>query len=184
VSVVYLHYVVSYKKKIKNQYNSTDKRISLPKRTSARTPLHNNKNPTKVHFDPRIKKNKKYRVLLAESNAGVRAIIKLFLESLNLDYIAVDSGDEALRLFSNTIDNRGKNYDVVLLDTHLHGLSGLEVAIEIHKQSPDQRIMIMSASPREHLPNELLKSTKINESDIFTKPFRLAELICSIEPIH
>ena len=184
MSVEYLHYVASYKKKIKNQHNSTDKRISLPKRTSARTPLHNNKNMTKVHLDPRIKKNKKYRVLLAESNAGVRAIIKLFLESLNLDYIAVDSGDEALRLFSNTIDNRGKNYDVVLLDTHLHGLSGLEVAIEIHKQSPDQRIMIMSASPREHLPNELIKSTKINESDIFTKPFRLAELICSIEPIH
>ena len=41
----------------------------------------------------------------------------------------------------------------------------------------------MSASPREHLSNELLKSTKIRESDIFARPFRLAELICSIEPI-
>ena len=121
--------------------------------------------------------------MLAESNAGVRAMIKLYLESLNLDYIAVDRGDEALHLFSNTVDNRDKNYDVVLLDTHLDRLSGLEVAIEIHKQSPDQRIMIMSASPREHLSNELLKSTKIRESDIFARPFRLAELICSIEPI-
>ena len=87
--------------------------------------------------------------MLAEFNSDVRAMIKLYLESLNLDYIAVDSGDEALRLFSNTIDNGGKIYDVVLLDTHLDGLSGLEVAIEIHKQSPHQRIMIMSASPRD-----------------------------------
>ena len=119
--------------------------------------------------------------MLAESNAGVCALIKLYLESLNLDYIAVERGDEALRLFSKTIDNRDKNYDVVLLDTHLDGLSGLEVAIAIHKQSPNQRIIIMSASPREHLPDELLKSTKIHENDIFTRPFRLAELICSIE---
>ena len=68
--------------------------------------------------------------------------------------------------------------------SHLNGLSGLEVAIEIHKQSPNQRIMIMSTSPREHLSNELLKSTQILERDIFTRPFILAELICSIEPIR
>lgn len=183
MSFDYLHYVASYKKNVKNQNSKSDKHISLPKRTSARTLLHNDKNLTKVHPNSKIKKNKKYRVLVAESNSGVRAMIKLYLESLNLNYTAVDRGDEALHLFSNTVDNRGKKYDVVLLDTHLDGLSGLEVAIEIHKQSPDQRIMIMSASPREHLSYELLKSTKIRESDIFARPFRLAELICSIEPI-
>ena len=71
----------------------------------------------------------------------------------------------------------------MLLDTHLDILSGLTVANEIHQQNPDQRIM-MSASPRDHLPNELLKSTKIPENDIFTRSFRLAELICSIELVH
>jgi CheY-like chemotaxis protein len=184
MSVEYLHYVASYKKNIKNQNSSSDNHVSVSKRSSAHSLLKNKKNLTKVHPNPYIKKNKKYRVLLAESNAGVRALIKLYLESLNLDYVAVDRGDEALRLFSKVVDNSDKNYDVVLLDTHLVGLSGIEVAIEIHKQSPEQRIMIMSASPRDHLPNELLKSTKINENDIFTRPFRFAELICSIELIR
>ena len=69
----------------------------------------------------------------------------------------------------------------MLLDTHLDGLSGLTLAIEIRQQNPDQRAMTMSASSRDHLPDELLKSTKIPENDIFTRPFRLAELICSIE---
>ena len=183
MSFDYLHYVASYKKNIKNQNSRSDKHISLPHRTSARKLLNNNKNLTKVHPNSKINKNKKYKVLVAESNSGVRAMIKLYLESLNLNYIAVDRGDQALHLYSHTVDNRGKKYDVVLLDTHLDGLSGLEVAIESHKQSPDQRIMIMSASPREHLSNELLKSTKIHESDIFARPFRLSELICSIEPI-
>ncbi len=181
MSVEYLHYVASYKKNVKNQHSSKDNPTSVPKRTSARPLLKNKKNLAQAHPNPFIKKNRKYRVLLAESNAGVCALIKLYLESLNLDYIAVERGDEALRLFSKTIDNRDKNYDVVLLDTHLDGLSGLEVAIAIHKQSPNQRIIIMSASPREHLPDELLKSTKIHENDIFTRPFRFAELICSIE---
>lgn len=121
--------------------------------------------------------------MFAESNTAVRALIKLYFESLNLDYISVGSGDEARLLFSKTIDNKRINYDVVLLDTHLDGLSGIEVAIQIHKQSPDQRIMIMSASSRDHLPSTLLESTKIRENDIFTRPFRLADLICSIEPV-
>jgi response regulator RpfG family c-di-GMP phosphodiesterase len=144
MSVEYLHYVASYKKNIKNQNSSSDKHVSVSKR-SAHSLLKNKKNLTKVHPNPYIKKNKKYRVLLAESNAGVRALIKLYLESLNLDYVAVDRGDEALRLFSKVVDNSDKNYDVVLLDTHLVGLSGIEVAIEIHKQSPDKIIIIMSS---------------------------------------
>ena len=184
MSIDYLLYVASYEKDIKNQHTNSDKHISLPKRASSRTHSTNNKNLTQIHPSPYVEKNKKYRVLLAESNSGVRAVIKLYLESLNFDYITADSGDEVLRLFSDTIADRRKNYDVVLLDSHLDGLSGLEVAIEIHKQSPYQRIMIMSASPREHLPNKLLKSAKIQESDIFTRPFILAELICSIEPIR
>jgi len=184
MSIEYLQYVASYTKDIKNRQNSSDKHISLPRNASAGKHLINNKNYKRISPNPHIKKNKKYRVLLAESNSGVRAVIKLYLESMNLDYITADNGDKALSLFSNTTQNRGKDYDVVLLDSHLDGLSGLDVAIQIHKQSPHQRIMIMSALPREHLSNELLKSAKIQESDIFTRPFRLAELICSIEPMY
>ena len=108
MSIEYLHYVASFKKNIKNQYSSSDKHISLPKETSSPILLYNNKKLTNTHPNPHIKKNKKYRVLLAESNAGVRAMIKLFLDSLNLYYIAVDNGDEALRLFSNTLTIGGR----------------------------------------------------------------------------
>jgi CheY-like chemotaxis protein len=176
-------YVASYKKDLKNQHNSSDNPKSLPKRTPIRKNLIKNQNQIKIHSNPLVKKNKKFRVLFGESNSGVRAMIELYLGSLNFDYITADSGDKALRLFSKTTENDEKNYDVVLLDSHLDGLSGLEVAFEIHKQNPHQRIMIMSASPREYLSNELIKSAKIQESDIYARPFILAELICSIEPI-
>jgi CheY-like chemotaxis protein len=176
-------YVATYKKDLKNSHNSSDKHESLSKGTSARKNLINNKKKIKILSNPLVKKNKKFRVLLGESNSGVRAMIELYLESLNLDYITADSGDKALRFFSSSTKIGKKNYDVVLLDSHLDGISGLEVAFEIHKQSPHQRIMIMSASPREYLSDELIKSAKIHESDIFARPFRLAELICSIEPI-
>ena len=109
MSFDYLHYVASYKKNIKNQNSKSDKHISLPKRTSARTLLYNDKNLTKVHPNSKIKKNKKYRVLVAESNSGVRAMIKLYLESLNLNYIAVDRGDELYIFFLILLTTEGKN---------------------------------------------------------------------------
>lgn len=176
-------YVASYKKDLKNQHNGSDRPKSLPKGASIRKNLVNNQNQIKIHSNPQIKKNRKFRVLFGESNSGVRAMIELYLGSLNFDYITADSGDKALRLFSNTTEYGDNNYDVVLLDSHLDGLSGLEVAFEIHKQNPHQRIMILSPSPREYLSNELIKSAKIHESDIFARPFILAKLICSIEPI-
>ncbi|HKU84307.1 MAG TPA: response regulator [Candidatus Nitrosocosmicus sp.] len=184
MSIEYLKELISYSKDIKNHRNSSDKHISLPTRASTRKHLTDNGNHKKIPPHPNVGNNNKYRVLLAESNSGVRAVIKLYLETMNLDYNAADNGNKALRLFSNTIKKRGKNYDVVLLDSHLEGLSGLEVAIHIHKYCPHQRIMIMSTLPREHLSNELLNLAKIHESDIFTRPFRLSDLICSIEPMY
>ena len=184
MSIEYLQELISYSKDMKKHQNNSDKHISLPKRASTRKHLTDNGNHKKISPYPNVGKNNKYKVLLAESNSGVRAVIKLYLETMNLDYNTADNGDKALRLFSNTIKKRGKNYDVVLLDTHLKGLSGLEVAIHIHKYRPHQRVMIMSTLPREHLSNELLKLAKIHESDIFTRPFRLSDLICSIEPMY
>ena len=84
MSIDYLHYVASYKKDIKNPHSNSDKHISLPRRAHVLTHSTNNKNLTKIHPGPYVKKNKKYRVLLAESNSGVRAVIKLNLKILNI----------------------------------------------------------------------------------------------------
>ena len=63
---------------------------------------------TKAISRPYINKNKKYRVLLAESNTGVRAMIKLYWDSLNMDYTTVETGEEALRHLLNTINSKEK----------------------------------------------------------------------------
>lgn len=60
--------------------------------------------------------------------------------------------------FLNLLIVKKKNYNVVLQGTRLDGLSGVTVAIEIRQQNHDQRIM-MGASLKDHLSDELLKST-------------------------
>lgn len=123
--------------------------------------------------------NKK-SILVGESDSEILSMLKLYLNSLGYDYDAVRTGDAVLDYVFNNKSSK-KKYDVILLDTHLDKISGLTVANEIRKRHSHQRIMIMSTTPKEHLPYELIKSAKVHDADLFTKPFRLAELLYSIE---
>ena len=108
-------------------------------------------------------------------------MLEVYLNSMGYDYVSVSSGDKVLdHVFNNKFVKKRK-YDIVLLDTHLKKMSGLTVANEIRKRNLHQRIIIMSTTPKEQLPYELIKSARIHDNDVFTKPFRLAELLCSIE---
>ncbi len=124
--------------------------------------------------------NKK-SILVAESDSGILSMLKLYLNSLGYDYDTFSAGDEVLDHVYNSKSSKKKKYDIILLDTHLDKISGLAVANEIRKRNSTQRIMIMSTTPKEHLPYELIKSAKVHDADLFTKPFRLSELLYSIE---
>ena len=139
---------------------------------------HNEHGYNKVRTSLPINKKS---ILVAESNSEILSMLKLFLNSLGYDYDVVKNGGKVLQYFKGNKSIKKKKYDVILLDTHLDNMPGLIVANEIRKIDLHQRIMIMSTTPREQLSYELLKSAKVNEADIFTKPFRLSELLCSIE---
>lgn len=124
--------------------------------------------------------NKK-SILVAESDSEILSMLKLYLNSLGYDYDTFSAGDEVLDHVYNSKSSKKKKYDIILLDTHLDKISGLAVANEIRKRNSTQRIMIMSTTPKEHLPYELIKSAKVHDADLFTKPFRLSELLYSIE---
>ena len=183
MSAEYLYYIASV-----SQINQRGKRSDGERNLSikgSRTP-HNfrqslNQGELEYRKDQtKLPKNKR-SILVAESNSEILSMLTLFLNSLGYDYDVVSSGDKVLQYFNDNKSSKKKKYDVVLLDTHLDNTSGLIVANKIRKMNLHQRIMIMSTTPKELLPYELLKSAKVHEADIFTKPFRLSELLCSIE---
>jgi len=124
---------------------------------------------------PYSKLTNQTRVLIAESDSEIRSLFKTYLELAGAESVTADNGDKALRIFQED-KKEGKNYDVVLLDTHLKGTRGLDVAKKIYISSPNQRIVLLTTQMKEELPEEALNSTAIDDKDILVMPFKLSQL--------
>jgi len=89
----------------------------------------------------------KMRVLLVESSEPIRALMHKLLRQSRFDLHLddTDSGIHALKLIGNA------GYDVALIDLHLAGMDGLETACKLKDQSPDTRLVLMSAPGSEKI---------------------------------
>jgi two-component system OmpR family response regulator len=115
------------------------------------------------------------RILIVESDEDIRLLFKTYLESAGAKSITADNGDKALSIFQRD-KNHGRNYDVVLIDTHLKGKRGLDVAKKIYIRSPNQRIVLLTTYMKEELSQAALDSAAIADKDILVMPFKLAQL--------
>lgn len=132
------------------------------------------------NLDPINNKNQnKIRILVAESDPEVLSLFKSFLDSFGLDSVTVDSGKKVIDLVIES-NKKDTNFDVIVLDTHLYDIHGLNVAKEIRAKFPNQRIIIVSTSLKEELSKELPDDIKIDDIDILTKPFKISNLISRI----
>jgi CheY-like chemotaxis protein len=115
------------------------------------------------------------RILLAESDTEILLLFKEFFELVGIESIITDNGDKALHIFQEDKEE-GKKYNVVILNTHLKGTRGLDVAKIIHTNSPNQRIVLLTTTIKEELLQEALNSTAIEKKDILVMPFKLSQL--------
>ena len=97
------------------------------------------------------------------------------MSSLGIKTETASSGHEAIYQFLKSKENKN-HYDAVVLDTHLYSPSGLEVAKKIHSQKPDQKIVLVTTTPKENLKQECLKTAEIKDDNILTMPFKLSRL--------
>ena len=66
------------------------------------------------------KEVKQTQILIAESEPELLTLFKTYPDSLGVESVAVDNADEFLSTFLQS-KNEGKDYDAILLDTHLKG---------------------------------------------------------------
>ncbi|MBR9989716.1 MAG: response regulator [Gemmatimonadetes bacterium] len=112
--------------------------------------------------------------LLVEDDATTRALIERQLRRAGVEVLALESGERVLR----DAADRYTSFDVVILDIHLPGMSGLELASLIQARRPDQPIIVITGDPDPRLAREALSSGPVS---YLLKPFELSQLLAAVE---
>ena len=115
------------------------------------------------------------QILIAESETELVSLFETYLSSLGMKTEIAKSGEQALECFFDS-EKKERLYDAIMVDTHLHNTSGLDIAKRIHLEKPDQKLVLVTTTPKEYLPKECLNTAGIEDKDILTMPFKLSKL--------
>lgn len=182
MSLEYLNYIAGISRSNKlarkrnNENTNAEKRMEpLPGIKNRVTKLKNSR--TKGRDD----KVRKKSILIAESDSRINSTLGMLVSGMGYDYEIVVSGFQALEKAGIANSKGKKRYDLIILDTQMDHGAGLNIAEEIHNKDFSQRIMIISQSPKHELNAMLLNKILVKEDDLFTKPFRISDLLFAIE---
>lgn len=90
------------------------------------------------------------RVLIIDDDFGHAESLSEVLSAIDFEpYIALN-GEEGIKRF------REDNFDIVLTDYKMPGLSGIDVSIELHKIRPDAKVILMTGFSLKQLIDKVL----------------------------
>lgn len=114
------------------------------------------------------------RLLVIDDEKGMCWALKKALEEGGYEVLTALSGPEGLSMLKR------ENFDLVLLDIKMPGMSGLEALEEIRKTSPSLPVIIMTALSS--LPVALEAMQKGADAYV-TKPFQMSALKQTVEKV-
>lgn len=115
-----------------------------------------------------------HKILLVEDDASLAEIIVFNLELAGYDIDHLVDGDIAWKQLQY------KQYDLVLLDVMLPGLSGLEICRRLREQNPAQAIVMLTSLSSEY---DRVNGLEIGADDYLVKPFSVRELQARVKAL-
>ena len=117
------------------------------------------------------------RLLVAEDDIFIRAMIAEFLRDVGFDVTEAASADEAMAVFES-----GAAIDLLFSDVRMPGsMDGTELAARVRERWPTTHIMLTSG-----YSNALADARKWSQLRILPKPYRplsvLAEILAAVDP--
>ncbi len=114
------------------------------------------------------KRNLRGRILVVDDEPQVLSTLSEALLIADHEVVATESAEAALEAISES------DFDMVITDLHLPGLSGVELMVRIKASHPTVPIVMLTGQPA---LDKAIDAMKKGASDFLTKPF-------SIEQIH
>jgi DNA-binding response OmpR family regulator len=130
------------------------------------------------------------KILIAEDDRDIALVYRIALQNRNHHVVITDNGEDCLTIYREELKNftsrmvcLDKNkqhvFDVVILDYKMPRLNGIEVAKEIIRINPKQRIIIVSAYVKETFFSSVKELG--HRVELVQKPFNIDTLIDRIE---
>ena len=117
-----------------------------------------------------------FNILVVEDEDAIREMLVMVLDQANFASIAATDAEEAQKLLDDKIP------DLILLDWTLPGISGVEWARRLKKESVYKDIPIILLTARGE-DEDKIRGLEIGADDYMTKPFSPKELIARIRAV-
>lgn len=124
--------------------------------------------------------HQKIRIMIVEDHPEYREIVELALnKEPDMELIGqFGTSERALRGFRDR--NCGEKPDIILLDLHLPGMSGLEAIPYFSTEMPNARIIVLTQSDRE---DDVLKAIMLGASGYLLKSCTVRQLVDGIRTV-
>ena len=120
-----------------------------------------------------MKKNRKFRILVVDDEVDICRALEFLLIKEGYDVTTANTGEKALELFTGK-----KQYDLVLSDLKMPGMSGLDLMREILTLSANTPVIIMTAFAS---VESAVEAMKMGASDYIVKPFINDDVILTLK---
>jgi len=119
-------------------------------------------------------RDRKLRVVIADDDTTVVALLKTTLESYGIECAVASEGDQALELM------RAAPPDAAILDVIMPNMDGLEVLAAVRNDPAlrDVRLLLLSALQQE---SDIVRAFGLGADDYVTKPFSPLEVVARLK---
>lgn len=118
---------------------------------------------------------KNIRILVVDDEEGIREGLREYLTLEGFTVTAVASAEEALRTGVN-------NFDLVLLDVMMAGMSGFDLASLLKRSAETAHIPIIFLTAKDG-EEEMVAGLRLGADDYIAKPFSMKNVIARIEAV-
>jgi putative two-component system response regulator len=115
-----------------------------------------------------------YQVLLVDDDPTIRSFCRFLLQDDGIACDEADDGNDGVQMAVT------KNYDIVLLDIEMGGMSGQDVCKEIREKLPASNLKIIMTSGNGNAES-MAKMLLHGADDFITKPFSVGQLKSKIK---
>ena len=120
----------------------------------------------------------KGKILIIDDDADVREVLRLHLESVNLNVIEAENGEEGIKLMKS-----GANLlqvGLILCDIRMPKVNGVEAIEYLKENAPSIPIIVVTGYPDSELAVSLLKK---GVKDYLVKPLEKEKLLAKVKEV-